>query len=180
MLVCFSPCPRIMWISGFNQKYCLSEHIIKQERQEGISLGVQWFRLLWPNTGDAGSIPGQGTMIHMLGSAAKKEREAKKWKVYATECYPKTGFTSWWVSSQKTQSSQRSGEGRIYYYFQQARRTPGSFPKQCLLEQQSWGSFKLRVCAYSGRRNGKPLQYPCLENSMDWWATVHGVAKSQT
>ena len=31
--------------------------------------------------------------------------------------------------------------------------------------------------------NGKPLQYSCLENPMDggaWWATVHGVAKSQT
>ena len=31
--------------------------------------------------------------------------------------------------------------------------------------------------------NGYPLQYSCLENSMDrgaWWATVHGVAKSQT
>ena len=29
--------------------------------------------------------------------------------------------------------------------------------------------------------NGNPLQYPCLENSMDrgaWCATVHGVAKS--
>ena len=29
--------------------------------------------------------------------------------------------------------------------------------------------------------NGYPLQYSCLENSMDrgaWWATVHGVAKS--
>ena len=28
-----------------------------------------------------------------------------------------------------------------------------------------------------------PLQYSCLENSMDggaWWATVHGVSKSQT
>ena len=31
--------------------------------------------------------------------------------------------------------------------------------------------------------NGNPLQYSCLENSMDrgpWQATVHGVAKSQT
>ena len=31
--------------------------------------------------------------------------------------------------------------------------------------------------------NGYPLQYSCLENSMDrgaWRATVHGVAKSQT
>ena len=30
--------------------------------------------------------------------------------------------------------------------------------------------------------NGTPLQYSCLENPMDrgaWWATVHGVAKSQ-
>jgi len=30
--------------------------------------------------------------------------------------------------------------------------------------------------------NGNPLQYSCLENSMDrgaWQATVHGVAKSQ-
>ena len=34
-----------------------------------------------------------------------------------------------------------------------------------------------------GERNTKPLQYSCLENSMDggaWWATVHGLAKSQT
>ena len=34
-----------------------------------------------------------------------------------------------------------------------------------------------------GERNGNPLQYSRLENSMDrgaWWATVHGVAKSRT
>ena len=34
-----------------------------------------------------------------------------------------------------------------------------------------------------GEGNGNPLQYSCLEISMDgggWWATVHGVAKSQT
>ena len=31
--------------------------------------------------------------------------------------------------------------------------------------------------------NGYPLQCSCLENPMDrgaWWATVHGVAESQT
>ena len=34
-----------------------------------------------------------------------------------------------------------------------------------------------------GEGNGTPLQYSCLENSMDggaWWAAVHGVAKSWT
>ena len=34
-----------------------------------------------------------------------------------------------------------------------------------------------------GEGNGNPLQYSCLENSMDrgaWQATVYGVAKSQT
>ena len=33
-----------------------------------------------------------------------------------------------------------------------------------------------------GVGNGNPFQYSCLENSMDrgaWWATVHGLAKSQ-
>ena len=35
----------------------------------------------------------------------------------------------------------------------------------------------------SGKGNGNPLQYSYLENSMDggaWWATVHGITKSQT
>ena len=34
-----------------------------------------------------------------------------------------------------------------------------------------------------GTGNGNPLQYSCLENSTDreaWWATVHGITKSQT
>ena len=36
---------------------------------------------------------------------------------------------------------------------------------------------------FPGGGRGNPLQYSCLENSMDrgaWWATVHGVAKSRT
>ena len=33
-----------------------------------------------------------------------------------------------------------------------------------------------------GEGNGNPFQYSCLESPMDrgdWWATVHGVAKSR-
>ena len=36
---------------------------------------------------------------------------------------------------------------------------------------------------YHGDGNGNPLQYSCLENSMDggtWWAAVHGVAELNT
>ena len=36
---------------------------------------------------------------------------------------------------------------------------------------------------FPGEGNGYPLQYSCLEDSMDrgaWWATVHGVTKSWT
>ena len=34
-----------------------------------------------------------------------------------------------------------------------------------------------------GEGNGNPLQYSCLENSIDsgaWWIPVHGVSKSLT
>ena len=34
-----------------------------------------------------------------------------------------------------------------------------------------------------GEGNGNPLPYSCLDKSMDreaWWATVHGITKSQT
>ena len=34
-----------------------------------------------------------------------------------------------------------------------------------------------------GDRNGNPLRYSCMENSMDrgaWWATDHRVSKSET
>ena len=35
---------------------------------------------------------------------------------------------------------------------------------------------------FYGRGNGNPFHYACLDNAMDrvWWATVHGVVKSQT
>ena len=54
------------------------------------------------------------------------------------------------------------------------------WPSGCLL----WRNVYLCLLPiFHGEGNGTPLQYSCLENPMDggaWWATVHGVAKSQT
>ena len=45
------------------------------------------------------------------------------------------------------------------------------------------GELALGNLLSPGEGNGNPLQYSCLENSMDggtWWATVPGVTKSRT
>ena len=54
-------------------------------------------------------------------------------------------------------------------------------------KQPAMQAGDLGLISGSGRSpregNGNPLQYSCLENSMDrgnWLATVHGVAKNQT
>ena len=54
--------------------------------------------------------------------------------------------------------------------------------KKCVCHVGDPGSI-LRLGRSPGERNVNPLQYSCLENPMNrgaWWATVHGVAKSQT
>ena len=47
---------------------------------------------------------------------------------------------------------------------------------------QSWRHKRWGLGRSPGGGHGNPLRYSCLENPMDrgtWWATVHGVAKSQ-
>ena len=61
-------------------------------------------------------------------------------------------------------------------------KTPsGSEGKESACNAGDLGSI-LGVGRSPGEGNGNPLQYSCLENPMDrrtWWATVHGIAKSQ-
>ena len=60
---------------------------------------------------------------------------------------------------------------------------PGSSAgKECAFSAGDVGSIPA-LGSSSGEGNGKPLQYPCLENPLDrgaWWVAVHGVAKSWT
>ena len=62
-----------------------------------------------------------------------------------------------------------------------------SFPGGSDGKESICNAGNLGLIPGSGRSPGEgkvyPLQYSCLENSMDrgvWWATVHGVTKSQT
>ena len=58
----------------------------------------------------------------------------------------------------------------------------GSEGKEYALDVGDPGSISIPGRS-SGEGNDNPLQYSCLENSVDrraWWATVHGVTKSWT
>ena len=58
----------------------------------------------------------------------------------------------------------------------------GSVGKESSCSAGDWGSIPGSGRS-PGEGNGNPLHYSCLENSMDsgaWWATVHGITKSQT
>ena len=62
-----------------------------------------------------------------------------------------------------------------------------AFPGGSDSRESACNAGDLDLISGSGRSprggNGNPLQYSCLENSTDrgaWWATVHGVAESDT
>ena len=59
---------------------------------------------------------------------------------------------------------------------------PGSIPGSGRSPGEGIG-YQLQHSGLENSMNGSPHQYSFLENSMDrgaWWATVHGVTKSQT
>ena len=67
------------------------------------------------------------------------------------------------------------------------RDSPAGFPGDSVGKESACNAGDPSSIPGSGRSpgegNGYPLQDSCLENSMDrgaWWATLHGVAKSQT
>ena len=67
-----------------------------------------------------------------------------------------------------------------------ATSIPRGFPDSPDGEESAYSARdKVHPCVgkIPGEGNGYPLQYSCLENSMNrgaWWATVHLVTKSQT
>jgi len=70
--------------------------------------------------------------------------------------------------------SEPPGEPRETIYKQQVKNLPANVGNQVSIPESGRSP---------GEGNGNPLQYSCLENSMDrgtGWATIFGVAKSWT
>ena len=105
-----------------------------------------------------------------------------------------SGFSVRKLRSQRTESGWREGQRENFLstntlchlilndwiVFLLSRASPvAQMVKNLPAMQETWVQSLGRE--YSpGEGNGNPLQYSCLENSMDrgaWWATVHGVAR---
>ena len=78
--------------------------------------------------------------------------------------------------------SDKGGERTLQLEEQEALLSGGSDGKESACNAGDQGLIP-EPGGSPGEGNGNPLQYSCLENSMDrgaWRATVHGAAKSQT
>ena len=76
---------------------------------------------------------------------------------------------------------------RMFVHLISVLRKIWGFPCGSVGKESACNAGDLGLIPGSGRSpgegNGNPLQYPCLENLMDrgaWWATVHGVADSNS
>ena len=75
-----------------------------------------------------------------------------------------------------------SNKGRSWWLWEELTFPGSSDGKESVCNGRDQGSIPGSERS-PGERNNYPLQYSCLENSMDrgaWRATVHGVTKSQT
>ena len=70
---------------------------------------------------------------------------------------------------------------KVYCWPSQLVFPGGSDGKESVCKTGDW-SLIPGLGRSPGEGNGNPVQYSCLENSMDrgaWWATGHRVAKNQ-
>ena len=109
-----------------------------------------------------------------------KPMQIQKWTVY-TKCLP---FLNKYTFSGREQESKqlnnRVANGDKYFHIASNGCSVGKRIFMSMLETQIQSLGLVRL---PRERNGNPLQYSCLGNSMGsgaWWTIVHMVEKSQT
>ena len=85
-------------------------------------------------------------------------------------------WTVHWVAKSRTRL------GDFYFTSSQPGYCQGYCQDTVITTNHSCCSFITTQTSFPGEGNGTPLQYSCLENSMEggaWWAAVYGVAPSR-
>ena len=111
----------------------------------------------------------------MQTSWLRYDWHTKSWIYLMSAIYLVSRFTYVWKPSLRSVPGAYSSPPRV-------SSCPGSGGKESAYSAEDLGSI-LESGRSHGEGYGNPLQYPCPGNPMDrgaWWATVHGVPKSQT
>ena len=146
---------------------CLKPAYVDRASQVGLVV-----KNLPANAGEVGSIPGSGR------SPGEGNGNPLQYSCLENSMDRRT----WWVrihgvgKSQRWLNTLKSKEGNDKYW-QAWEKLESSFHAGETIKHVNW-----QTCS-TGEGNGSPLQYSCLENSIDrrtWWATVHGIAESDT
>ena len=100
------------------------------------------------------------------------------WSIIDLQCWVSFYYTVKWFIYIYIDTHTHS---HIYIYRLSRRRSGKESACQCRKHKKR--RFSLWVRKIPGEGNGNPLQYSCLQNSMDRgarWATIHEVSKSWT
>ena len=125
----------------------------------------------------------------------ESEKVGLKLNIQKTKIMASSPVTSWQIDGETMETvtdfiflgSKITADGDCSHEIKRHLLLGMGFPSGSEVKASACNAGDLGSILGSGRSpgegNGNPLQYSCLENLMDgraWWATVHGIAKSQT
>ena len=182
-LRCWRRFLRVPWTARRSNQSILKE-INPEYSLEGLmlKLKLQYFgHLMWR----ANSLE-KTPLLGKIEGRRRKGRQRMRWLDGITDSWTWVWVSSgsWWWTG-KPGMLQSMGWQRVRHNW--ANWTTTALPGGSDGKESTFSAGDLGLIPRSGRSpregNGYPLQYSCPENPMDrgaWWATVHGVPKSQS
>ena len=182
-LRCWRRLLRVPWTARRSNQSILKE-INPEYSLEGLmlKLKLQYFgHLMWR----ANSLE-KTPLLGKIEGRRRKGRQRMRWLDGITDSWTWVWVSSgsWWWTG-KPDMLQSMGWQRVGHNW--ANWTTTALPGGSDGKESTFSAGDLGLIPRSGRSpregNGYPLQYSCPENPMDrgaWWATVHGVPKSQS